>query len=155
MGANAWLREGPPLVIAHRGANAYAPENTLAAFRLAGDQGADAIEFDVRATADGHLVVIHDASLARTTDGEGEIGALTLAEVRRADAAGRGPPAGRGRAAHGPSRRSAGPMPGDGAGLRSWASAFPRSTRSCAPPEGGCSWTSNSKSPASRPRSSS
>src|SRR3989337_1808807 len=73
MGANAWLREGPPLVIAHRGANAYAPENTLAGFRLAGDQGADAIEFDVRATADGHLVVIHDPSLARTTDGEGEV----------------------------------------------------------------------------------
>ena len=89
MGANAWLREGPPLVVAHRGANAYAPENTLAAFRLAGDQGADAIEFDVRATADGHLVVIHDPSLARTTDGEGEIDALTLDEVRRADAGGR------------------------------------------------------------------
>src|SRR3989337_3593200 len=89
MGANAWLREGPPLVIAHRGANAYAPENTLAAFRLAADQGADSIEFDVRATADGHLVVIHDSSLGRTTDGEGEIGALTLEEVRRADAGGR------------------------------------------------------------------
>ena len=89
MGPNAWLRDGSTLVVAHRGANGHAPENTLAAFRLAADQGADAIEFDVRATADGHLVVIHDASLARTTDGEGEIGALTLEEVRRADAGGR------------------------------------------------------------------
>lgn len=89
MGVNAWLRGEPTLVVAHRGANAYAPENTLAAFRLAADQGADAVEFDVRATADGHLVVIHDPSLARTTDREGEIGALTLEEVRRADAGGR------------------------------------------------------------------
>ena len=86
MTANRWLRDGPALVIAHRGANAYAPENTLAAFRLAAEQGAEAIEFDVRATADRHLVVIHDAALARTTDRDGEIASLTLEEVRRADA---------------------------------------------------------------------
>ena len=96
MEANAWLREGPPLVVAHRGANAHAPENTLTAFRLAGEQGADAVEFDVRITADGHLVVIHDPSLARTTDGEGEIAALTLEEIRRADAGVRRGPAFRG-----------------------------------------------------------
>lgn len=89
MRANAWLRDGPPLIVAHRGANTQAPENTLAAFQLAADQRADAIEFDVRATADGHLVVIHDSSLGRTTDGEGEIHALTLEEIRRADAGGR------------------------------------------------------------------
>jgi len=84
-----WRRPGRPLVVAHRGANAYAPENTLAAFHLAAEQGADAIECDVRATADGHLVVIHDASLDRTTDRRGRIDALTLDEVRRADAGGR------------------------------------------------------------------
>jgi len=87
--ANRWLQEGPTLVVAHRGANAYAPENTLASFRLAAEQGADAIEFDVRATADQHLVVIHDASLARTTNRDGEIASLPLEEVRRADAGGR------------------------------------------------------------------
>ena len=92
MRVNSWLGAGPTFVVAHRGANAYAPENTLASFRLAAEQGADAIEFDVRATADGHLVVIHDASLERTTDRDGEIGSLTLAEIRRADAGGwRGP----------------------------------------------------------------
>jgi glycerophosphoryl diester phosphodiesterase len=55
MTVNRWLREGPALIVAHRGANAYAPENTLAAFRLTADRGADAIEFDVRAAADGVL----------------------------------------------------------------------------------------------------
>jgi glycerophosphoryl diester phosphodiesterase len=93
---NAWLRDGPPLIVAHRGASAGAPENTLAAFRLAAAQGADGIEFDVRRTADGHLVVIHDASLGRTTDRDGEITALTLEEIRRADAGARRSPAFRG-----------------------------------------------------------
>lgn len=83
---NAWLRDGPPLVVAHRGSSARAPENTLRAFRLAAEEGADAIEFDVRATADGALVVIHDAALERSTDGAGEIAALTLEAVRAADA---------------------------------------------------------------------
>lgn len=86
LAAQSWLGGGSVLVVAHRGASADAPENTLAAFRLAAAHGADGIEFDVRATADGHLVVIHDASLARTTDGAGEVGALTLEEIRRADA---------------------------------------------------------------------
>jgi glycerophosphoryl diester phosphodiesterase len=85
----AWRRPDRTLVIGHRGANTHAPENTLAAFRLAAEQGADAIEFDVRATADGHLVVIHDPSLERTTDRQGQIDRLTLEEVRRADAGGR------------------------------------------------------------------
>jgi glycerophosphoryl diester phosphodiesterase len=85
----AWRQPGRTLVVAHRGATADAPENTLAAFRLAAEQGADAIEFDVRATSDGHLVIIHDPSLDRTTDRAGQIGALTLEEVRRADAGGR------------------------------------------------------------------
>lgn len=75
-----------PLVIAHRGSSAYAPENTLAAFQLAADQGADAIELDVDLTMDGHAVIMHDATIDRTTDGWGRVSALTLAEIRRVDA---------------------------------------------------------------------
>lgn len=75
-----------PLVIAHRGSAADAPENTLAAFELAAEQGADAIELDVDLTRDGHVVVMHDATIDRTTDGHGRINDLTLEEIRRADA---------------------------------------------------------------------
>jgi glycerophosphoryl diester phosphodiesterase len=75
-----------PLVIAHRGASAYAPENTLAAFQRAADQDADAIELDVDLTRDGHVIVLHDATLDRTTDGHGRVADLTLEEIRRADA---------------------------------------------------------------------
>ena len=75
-----------PLVIAHRGSSAYAPENTLAAFQLAAEQGADAIELDVDLTRDGQVVVMHDATIDRTTDGHGRVGDLTLEEIRRADA---------------------------------------------------------------------
>src|SRR3712207_255467 len=55
-----------PAIIAHRGASAYAPEHTFAAYDLALDQGADVLELDVRSTADGELVVVHDATLRRT-----------------------------------------------------------------------------------------
>ena len=75
-----------PLVIAHRGGSTVAPENTLEAFRSAIDAGADAIELDVRLTKDNHLAVIHDRRVDRTTSGEGIIGNLTLAEVKRLDA---------------------------------------------------------------------
>lgn len=74
------------LVVAHRGASAQAPENTLEAFRLAHEAGADAIELDVHMTADGQLAVIHDDTLARTTDRTGAVASLTMAEVREADA---------------------------------------------------------------------
>ena len=77
------------LVIAHRGATAHAPENTLAAFRLAVAEGADAVELDVHLTHDGVPVVIHDPDLARTTDRAGAVAALSLAEVQRADAGAR------------------------------------------------------------------
>ncbi|MCL6547567.1 MAG: glycerophosphodiester phosphodiesterase [Alicyclobacillus sp.] len=70
-------------VIAHRGASGHAPENTLAAFRLAVEQGADGLELDVQRTRDGALVVCHDATIDRTTDGRGRIADLTLAELRR------------------------------------------------------------------------
>jgi len=75
-----------PLVLAHRGASAYAPENTLAAFDLALQMGTPAFETDVRATADGHLVLLHDESVDRTTDGYGLVSRLTLAQVKALDA---------------------------------------------------------------------
>ena len=75
-----------PLIIAHRGSSAHAPENTLAAFQLAAEQGADAIELDVDLTRDGHAIIMHDATIDRTTDGSGAVNALTLEEIRRVDA---------------------------------------------------------------------
>jgi glycerophosphoryl diester phosphodiesterase len=76
-------------IIAHRGASAFAPENTIEAFALAVEHGADAFEFDIRVTADGIPVVVHDATLQRTTGDAGVIAGLTLAEVQRADAGAR------------------------------------------------------------------
>lgn len=69
------------LVIAHRGAAAEAPENSIEAFDLGMSLGADAIELDVQATADGHLLVVHDDMLDRTTNGTGRIAALTRSDV--------------------------------------------------------------------------
>jgi glycerophosphoryl diester phosphodiesterase len=82
-----------PIIIAHRGASGYAPENTLAAFQLAVNQGADGIELDVRLSADGHLVVIHDASVSHTTNGRGWVANLTLARLRELEASDRHAPA--------------------------------------------------------------
>jgi hypothetical protein len=75
-----------PVVEAHRGDNAQAPENTLAAFRLARDQGARWIELDVQQTRDNEIVVMHDPTVDRTTDGNGPVASLTLAEIRQLDA---------------------------------------------------------------------
>ena len=75
-----------PLVIAHRGSSMQAPENTLAAFNLAAEQEADAIELDVDLTRDGQVVVMHDDTIDRTTDGHGRLSDLTLEEIRRVDA---------------------------------------------------------------------
>ena len=72
-----------PLVIAHRGASGYAPENTLAAFQKAVDLGADMIELDVFTLADGEVVCFHDAGLQRLTGQSGNLADLTLAEVRQ------------------------------------------------------------------------
>ena len=77
------------VVVAHRGASAHAPENTMDAFRLAVEMGADAIELDVHRTHDGKLAVIHDDTLDRTTDATGSISELTLDEIRKADAGAR------------------------------------------------------------------
>jgi glycerophosphoryl diester phosphodiesterase len=78
-------RPARPRVIAHRGASAYRPENTLAAYELAVAQAADMIEVDLHRTRDGAVVVAHDAELERI-GGRGEIGEATLAEVRTLDA---------------------------------------------------------------------
>jgi len=75
-----------PFLLAHRGASKYAPENTLPAFELALEQGADGVELDVKLSADGQPVVIHDAAVDRTTDGHGRVSELTLADLRSLDA---------------------------------------------------------------------
>ena len=75
-----------PMVMAHRGASLRAPENTLAAFLLAAQLGADAIELDVRLTADRYVVVCHDRTLDRTTTGSGLVSAHSLKEISHLDA---------------------------------------------------------------------
>lgn len=75
-----------PAVIAHRGASAYAPENTLAAFQLAAEMGARFIETDLRFTRDGRFVLLHDARVNRTTNGRGRVAQMDLGTVRRLDA---------------------------------------------------------------------
>lgn len=75
-----------PVIFAHRGASVYAPENTLAAFELAVTQGTDGIELDVKLSADGNVVVIHDATVDRTTGSHGMVKDLSLAELRALDA---------------------------------------------------------------------
>jgi glycerophosphoryl diester phosphodiesterase len=71
-----------PMVVAHRGASIEQPENTFEAFEAAIDAGADAVEFDVRMTADGHAVVMHDPDVSRTTGGIGLVSEMTLDEIR-------------------------------------------------------------------------
>lgn len=88
------LDPGARPVIAHRGASGHAPENTLPSFLLAAAMGADAIELDVHATADGAPVVIHDPTLDRTTDARGAVRELPLRAVRDADAGARFTPDG-------------------------------------------------------------
>jgi glycerophosphoryl diester phosphodiesterase len=73
------------LVIAHRGNSSAAPENTFASFESAIAVGATIVECDVQMTADGHIVVIHDPTLDRTSEQKGDVRALTLADVRAAD----------------------------------------------------------------------
>ena len=71
------------IVVAHRGDSAHVAENTVEAFGLAIELGAEAVEFDVRMTSDGVAVVMHDADVARTTDGSGLVRSMTLEQVRR------------------------------------------------------------------------
>jgi len=90
-----WLRPRPgrtylagaPMLVAHRGGARLAPENTMAAFEQATSRWqADMLEMDVRLTRDGHVVVIHDPTVDRTTDGTGPVAELTLQELRALDA---------------------------------------------------------------------
>lgn len=75
-----------PIIFAHRGASAHAPENTLAAFELALAQNADAIELDVKLSADGQVMVIHDTTVNRTTGSHGRVTDLSLAQLKSLDA---------------------------------------------------------------------
>jgi glycerophosphoryl diester phosphodiesterase len=80
-GPDGWIR-----VIGHRGAAGVAPENTLASMRHALEVGVDAIEVDVHTSRDGELMVIHDPTVDRTTDGSGSVAEMSLAEIRELDA---------------------------------------------------------------------
>ena len=75
-----------PIILAHRGDMAHAPENTLPSFQMAVQKGADGVELDAKLTADGHVIVIHDPTLDRTTDGSGRVASSTLESVRKIDA---------------------------------------------------------------------
>jgi glycerophosphoryl diester phosphodiesterase len=85
-GRKRTLRRDWPVNLAHRGASALAPENTIEAFRLAVEAGAGGLELDVHMTRDGHVVVIHDATVDRTTNGSGAVSGMTLYELRGFDA---------------------------------------------------------------------
>ncbi len=83
----ALIHELPrPAIIGHRGASAHAPENTLAAFQLAMEHGADGIELDAKLSADGQVVVIHDQTVDRTTGAHGVVREMTLAQLKILDA---------------------------------------------------------------------
>jgi glycerophosphoryl diester phosphodiesterase len=83
---DAWRGKYPIIVTAHRGFSGEYPENTLASFRAAIAAGADMVELDVHLTRDSELVVIHDDTLERTTDGKGNVADKTLAELKALDA---------------------------------------------------------------------
>lgn len=77
------MKQTKPLVWAHRGASGYVPENTLAAFQMAADMGADGVELDIQLTKDDQIVVIHDETINRTSDGTGNVRDYTLEELRQ------------------------------------------------------------------------
>jgi len=83
-----WEALPRPFIIAHRGASRYAPENTLAAFRLAVAQGADAVELDAKLSRDGQIVVMHDNTVDRTTDGHGAVREMDWDALHRLSAGG-------------------------------------------------------------------
>ena len=75
-----------PIIFAHRGDYAHAPENTLPSFQQALQKGADGVELDAKLTSDGHVIVIHDSTVDRTTDGKGRVASFTLKAIRTLDA---------------------------------------------------------------------
>jgi glycerophosphoryl diester phosphodiesterase len=86
-----WLRAKSTLIIGHRGASADAPENSLTAFALAAEQGADGIEIDVQLSADGWPVLMHDERVDRTTNGSGAVAELTFEQCQALDCGDGGP----------------------------------------------------------------
>ena len=80
-----WFSPNTPLIIAHRGLSAEAPENTLAAFSLAADIGADGVELDVQLSADGRPVIFHDSTLERLANRDVKVSDLTVAELKELD----------------------------------------------------------------------
>src|SRR5512135_566933 len=83
LGTRAGVRT--PQIIAHRGSSSREPEHTLKAYKRAIADGADALECDVRLTADGHLVCVHDRRIDRTSDGSGVVSVMTLEDLHRRD----------------------------------------------------------------------
>src|SRR6266478_1214331 len=83
---NLWPHQAPCLIIGHRGAMGYAPENTLASFEEGVRRGGDLIEMDVQLSGDGEVVVMHDTSVDRTTDGEGLVRDMPWKKLRSLDA---------------------------------------------------------------------
>ena len=75
-----------PILFAHRGASLHAPENTMEAFNLAIQQGADGVELDAKLSADGEVIVIHDPTVDRTTNGHGRVATFKLTDLRALDA---------------------------------------------------------------------
>ncbi|MGB1254084.1 MAG: glycerophosphodiester phosphodiesterase [Candidatus Promineifilaceae bacterium] len=88
---NFWLSAEKTLIIGHRGASDFAPENTMMAFELSQQQGSDGLEFDIHLSRDGVPMVIHDHTLDRTTNATGPVGALDCAALGQVDA-GQGEP---------------------------------------------------------------
>ena len=82
------MQPNPPRIVGHRGAKAVTPENTLVAFRRAHADGASWVEFDAKLTKDGHVIIMHDATLERTSSGKGNVADHTLAELQALDAGG-------------------------------------------------------------------
>lgn len=85
-GDHPFFEGASPLVIAHQGGRGLRPENTMVAFEHAAALGADVLEMDLRGTSDGHIVILHDPSVDRTTDGRGMVRDLSLGEIEELDA---------------------------------------------------------------------
>ena len=84
--AAAYAQPANVVAISHRGEHLHHPENTMPAYRAALEAGADFIETDVRTTSDGKLVIMHDATVDRCTDGHGDVAGMTFDEIRKLDA---------------------------------------------------------------------
>ena len=85
------LTRHSPIIIGHRGGGLEAPENTIAAFKLAKENGATGVEFDLDFTKDGIPVIIHDSTVDRTTDGTGKVSDFSYDQIRRLDASAKHP----------------------------------------------------------------